>query len=82
MAGNAVGGKLGGGRSHGLERDEARVHGGRLGWWCWVSWEVLSMFQCLDTSGGGYGHDGIEASGEELTAPAVGAVRGRKIRRG
>jgi len=31
VAGNAVGGKLGGGRSHGLEQDEARVHGGRLG---------------------------------------------------
>ena len=82
MAWFADGEHLGGRRSYGLERDEARVHGGRLGWWRWVSWEVLSMFQCLDASGGGCGHDGIEASGEELTAPAVGAVRGRKIRRG
>ena len=72
----------GGGRSSAELGDEARVHGVRLGRWLWVSWEVLSMFQCLDASGSGCGHDGIEASDEELTAPAVGAVRGSKIRRG
>ena len=68
----------GGGQSSVELGDEARVHGERLGWWRWVSWEDLSMFQCLDTSGGGCGHDGIEASGEELTAPAARRVRGRK----
>lgn len=77
-AGNVDDAELPWRQSHGFERDEAIEHYRRHGWWCWVSGEILSRFQCSDTSGDSCGHGGIKAVGEELLGSMEIWPRGRE----
>ncbi len=72
----------GGGRSSGELGVGVRKHSRGRGWALWPTGGALSTAACSVAALGNRGYGGDMAGGEELSAPTVVGVRGRKRVRG